>query len=322
MAEVDLGCEQFDSIFIADLVATFSRLGCDTRPVYITARRLKELQLKASEISSGQLNLTDSIGSLFCICLYCEQPATFGTAKDAASCALLLECVASECLAAIRTNLSDTIHSNGGSIHIANPQTILSSEITRSLIKQDVSILALNALSLAKEILADIAQLLLPPRNKLQQTNKTLKDCVSVHTIYFMCCFGLFHIGMSSEGSWKVSSLPGLCEMFIVMSLSSFTAGEGGINAETPSNNQQTIGTVGKIRLRECMTQVRLLGIAAVNICVDERVLQEVQCGLFNLYYRQVSKTFTSSVTYIACDFTLSDTTSAVQNDEIIAKKQ
>lgn len=174
MAEVDLGCEQCDSIFIADLVATFSRLGCARRPVSIAAHQVKELQQKASEISSGQSNLTDSVGSLYCICLYCEQPAAFATTGEAVSCVLLLECIASECLAVIRTNLSDIIHSNGGCIHIANPQTILSSEITRSLIKQDVSILSLDALSLAKEILADIAQLLLPSRNKLQQTNKTL----------------------------------------------------------------------------------------------------------------------------------------------------
>ena len=275
MAEVDLGCELCDSIFIADLVATLSRLECATRPVYISAHQVKELQLKASEISCGQSNLIDSIGSLFCICLYCVQPATFGTIEEAVSCAVLLESIASECLAVIRTNLSDIIHSNGGSIHIANPQTILSSEITRSLIKQDVSLLALDALSLAKEILADVAGLLLPSRNKLQQTNKTLKDCVSVHTVYFMCCFGLFHIGIASEGSWKVSSIPGLCEMLILMSLCSFSAGE--VNSETPSNKQQAVGAVPKIRFTECMTQARMLGIAAVNCCIDERVLQEVR---------------------------------------------
>ena len=267
MAEVDFGSDHTSSFFIADLVKTLSKLESATQLVSISSHQLRELQLNACAKFSGQSNLIESIGSLFCICIHCALRAKFNNSEDLVSCTLLLECIASECLAVIRTDLSDIIYSNGGCIHIANPQTVLSSEITRSQIKRDMNILFVRAFCLAKEILTNIAQLLLPSSDKLQQTSKDLKDCVSVHTIYFMCCFGLSHIGISLEGSKGISSVPGLCEILIVTSLCSFSPGEVEVETQRQleSHRPQRSGVVLKSRFKDCMAQARLLSIAVLT---------------------------------------------------------
>lgn len=280
MAEVLAG-QPCDSFYIANLLSAFLRSDPDTNSTVLSSSRLGELRDKASQCFAGQADLLDSIGSLFCICLYCAMTAKFEDESELTSCTLLLQTVAVECLSLFQSDISDISLTNGGTVQLLNPDETLLPRAGTVIPK--LNEVFRDGLLLAKDLIRDLSRQVRTAHDKVNQSNKEPKDCLLAHSLYFMCCFGLTHIGVVLKATNNLNSVPGMMESLLVISLSSFSKGES--KAVLPVETKKTLNKSDviavEVRLDRCLAQSSALGIVAVIHCFDERVLLEVRSLLF-----------------------------------------
>ena len=281
-----------NSSFISNLLGIFSRSDPGTSSAILPSSRLAELREKAAQCFNGQGDLLDSIGSLFCICLYCATIAKFDDDEELIHCVLLLETVSSECLSLFQSDVSDISLTNGGNVFLSNPDTALLHQVTVSNNSSDLNAIFLDGLVLAKEIIRDTTRQVRTSHDKMQQSSKEPKDCLQAHSIYFLCCFGLAHISIVLKGTNNLTAIPGMMESIILMSLCTFSKVEEKSNATvtittapTPApeplspllrSNKKVEIVLPAARLERCFKLATALGSAAATHCFDMRALQEV----------------------------------------------
>lgn len=274
-----------DSFFISNLLGTFLRSEPDTNPTVLPSSRLAELRERAAQCFVGQANLLDSIGSLFCISLYCAITAKFDDENELIYCTLLLQTVAVECLSLFQSDVSDISFTNGGTVQILNPDETLLTSKTNGTITPKLNDVFRDALALAKDLIRDLTRQVRDSHDKLNQNSKEPKDCLVAHSIYFMCCFGITHIAIVLKSSSNFNAAPGMIESLLVISLSNFRRDESKVvhpAVETKKFQNKNDTVVVEVRLERCLTQAAALGFVAVSHCFDERVLQEVDLILFS----------------------------------------
>jgi hypothetical protein len=190
----------------------------------------------------------------------------------------------------------DISPSYGGTIQFLHPDEILLKHDSVQL--PDLIGEFNRSLVLAKEILKDVVQQVRngdPVKFKKQTMDshvKDPKDCFSVHSIYFLCSFGLTHMGTILKEKNSSNAVSGVLESLLVISLTVFKKKVNNEKNHSPALSSSVVsipgispekmkvtaaGPLEEIRLERCMVQAKRLALNYIYYCVNEGVLQEVR---------------------------------------------